>query len=162
MTDTLLLALRIFVLMLVFYAAYSDVRYLRIRNEMAVAVALLFIPVIFLTSWHDAAPHLIAGAIVFAIGFFLYLAGLFGGGDVKLLGALALWLSFHHIPAFLLFMTFSGGILALLALGLKRSALLPKLAEKCGENSWFAALSRGQTVVPYGVAIAIAAALTLF
>src|SRR5206468_1562851 len=39
----------------------------------------------------DFLGHVAAGSAVFAIAIVLYSLGWFGGGDVKLLGAVALW-----------------------------------------------------------------------
>ena len=166
MIDILVLTLRICALMLVLFAAYEDVRGLRIRNAVALAVAALFVPVASTLPMHVLSVHLIGAAIVFAVGFMLFLGGLFGGGDAKLLAAVALWLNPHVLPAFMLIMTVAGGVLALLALGFKRVTVLekltPALAAKVGDKSWFGALSRQETVVPYGVAIAVAVLCTFF
>lgn len=160
MLDTLILTARICVIMLALFAAYEDVRYLRIRNPVALAVAVLFVPVAFTLTWQGLAVHATIAAIVLAVGFALFAAGLFGGGDAKLLAALALWLPPAALPPFLLVMAFAGGAVALAALALRHvpalAQFLPVLAAKCGDKSWFAALARGETVVPYGIAIAVA------
>lgn len=162
MTEILSLTLHICVLMLVCFAAYEDVRYLRIRNTIAIAVAVLFIPMLVIMPFSLALTHVITSAVVFAVCVGLYFARVFGGGDAKLLGAVALWPALPQIPAFILVMAFAGGVIALTALVLKRTTLLPKLAAKAGDKSWFGAMARGETVVPYGIAIACAAAVTLF
>lgn len=166
MIETIVLTLRICVVMLAVFAAYEDVRYLRIRNTIAMAVAVLFIPVAFTLPLHSVMAHGIGGAVVLLVGFVLFMGGLLGGGDAKLLGALALWLEPGQLPAFLLIMACAGGVVALVALGFKKvpalTRFLPVLATKAGDKSWFAALSRQETVVPYGVAIAIATLFTFF
>lgn len=165
--SALVLILHIAVSLLMVFAAWEDVRTLRIRNSLALAVAVLFVPMAFILPLNETLAHLACGGIIFLIGIFLFFAGLFGGGDTKLLGAAALWPSLYELPAFLLIMTVAGGVLALAALALKKSGILPKLpashpAVFGGEKGWLASLARGETVVPYGVAIAIATILTLF
>lgn len=77
-------------------AAVWDQRYRRIPNALTVPV--------FLAGWiYQAAFHgwsgLGQGALGFALGFgmlfILWLIGGGGGGDVKLMGALSVWLGFH-------------------------------------------------------------------
>jgi prepilin peptidase CpaA len=77
-------------------AAVWDLRYRRIPNALTVPV--------FLAGWvYQAAFHggsgLAQGALGFALGFgmlfILWLIGGGGGGDVKLMGALSVWLGFH-------------------------------------------------------------------
>ncbi len=162
MLDTLILTTRICVVMLAFFAAYEDVRFLRIRNAVALMAAVLFLPTAFTLAPHALVAHAVTGLVVLGVGFGLFAAGLFGGGDAKLLGAVALWLPLSVLPSFLLVMAFTGGVVALAALALRRLPGLAKFpplwAVKFGDKSWFAALSRGETVVPYGVAIAVASA----
>lgn len=167
MSSMLILVLHCAVFAALLLAAYEDLRFMRIRNTIALAVALLFVPMAFLLPLNELLAHLTAGGIVFAICIALFFAGLLGGGDAKLLGAVALWPDLHELPAFLMIMTIAGGVLALAALALRKGAFLEKL--KTGnpvlfgpEQGWFASLSRGETVVPYGVAIAIASAVILF
>jgi prepilin peptidase CpaA len=77
-------------------AALWDHRYRRIPNALTVPV--------FFAGWvYQAAFHgwsgLGQGALGFALGFgmlfILWLIGGGGGGDVKLMGALSVWLGFH-------------------------------------------------------------------
>lgn len=77
-------------------AAVWDHRYRRIPNALTVPV--------FFAGWiYQAAFHgwsgLGQGALGFALGFgmlfILWLIGGGGGGDVKLMGALSVWLGFH-------------------------------------------------------------------
>lgn len=167
MITMLVLVLHCAVFSAVLLAAYEDVRFMRIRNAIPLAVAALFLPMLALAPLNEIIAHLVAGGVIFAICAGLFFAGLFGGGDAKLLGAVALWPSLHELPAFLMIMTISGGVLALIALALKKSPFLDGLKTRHPtvfgpENGWLASLSRGETVVPYGVAIAIATSITVF
>ena len=77
---------------------------------------------------------------VFALFAGAFAAGMMGGGDVKLIGALALWLPGLKLLKMLLWMSIGGGVLTLLML------LLHKARPR-----------EGQPEIPYGVAIAGAA-----
>jgi prepilin peptidase CpaA len=67
-----------------------------------------------------------------------------GGGDVKMIGALALWFPFQHLLWMLIIMSLIGGALTLL-LVIERAVRRKTSAIE----------------VPYGVAIAIAALISL-
>ena len=61
---------------------------------------------------------------MFLLGALLFAFGLFGGGDVKLVAAMALWTGFADLPRFLLIMGAAGGLLGLVLL-LKRKRPQP-------------------------------------
>lgn len=159
---TLETALRLAVAALTIFAAYDDLRAMRIRNMAVIAVVVLFVPLLFSMPIKAACAQMIAAAIMLAIGAGLFFAGLFGGGDAKLIAALALWIPVTSLPAFLLIMTIAGGVLALAGLALRRNPRLATWAATMPEGSWPARLAGGSSVIPYGVAIALAALLTLF
>ncbi len=75
---------------------------------------------------------------MFALFVACFAFGMMGGGDVKLIGALALWLPWTHLIQMLLIMSIAGGILTLLM-------MIGKKIQNNGEPM----------EVPYGVAIAI-------
>lgn len=100
---------------------------------------------------------LAAATLVFACGLLLFARGMMGGGDVKLITALALCLPVNSIMPFLVLMTLIGGLVALLtaiAAAFQKSWL--QLAEI--ETGFSAECAATQTItqVPYGVAIAAA------
>lgn len=123
-------------------AAISDLRSRTISNELNAAMALLAIPFWVATGlalWPDVPVQF--GA---AFGVFLIFAGLFaiggmGGGDVKMIGAVMLWIPVPLFLPMLTIMAIAGGILS--AVMLIYMKLRP--SEKPVE-------------VPYGVAIAAA------
>ncbi|MCB1537724.1 MAG: prepilin peptidase [Rhodospirillales bacterium] len=156
------LTLRCAVMALVLIAAWEDVRHMRIRNDISLAVVLLFVPMIFLLPFKLAGAHVIVAVVFLAAGAAMFFARLIGGGDAKLIAALGLWPQLTQIGSFLLIMTVCGGILALAGIGLKRATFTKNIAEKMPVDGWIPALARGETVVPYGVAIAVACAATLF
>ncbi len=128
-------------------AAFTDIRRRQIDNWLNAAIALgapIFWWATGLSVWPGMALQL-----GLALATFVVLAGLFairamGGGDVKLLTALALWLPAMLFMRLLLIMAIAGGVLTV-ALGM-----------------WH--ISRRQTgrlKIPYGVAIAVGGLWTL-
>jgi prepilin peptidase CpaA len=121
-------------------ACWCDLRSRTIPNGLNLAIALLAIPFWWsagLPLWPDAALQLgVAGALfgLFAIAFAL---GAMGGGDVKLVAAIALWLPFQAVVALLFIMSLAGGALTLAMF------LGHRLARR-----------GGRLEIPYGVAIA--------
>lgn len=166
-TEIFVLVLKATSLLLLLIAAFEDIRHMRIRNDICIAVAVLCIPALFVMGWDAAKYHLISAAIVFVVTAAMFFLRMFGGGDAKVLAALALWFTPSELPAFLMIMAIAGGVLGIIAILMKKTNLLSKLETSTPKlfgpaDGWLATLSRGETVVPYGVAIAFAAALTFF
>lgn len=97
------------------YAAVTDVRERRIANWLNIAIAA-GAPVFWFASglalWPDMAIQFALGFVVFWACAGLFALGMFGGGDVKLLGAVALWLPPMAFLNVLLVMAFVGGAIA--------------------------------------------------
>ncbi|HEY8964722.1 MAG TPA: prepilin peptidase [Alphaproteobacteria bacterium] len=145
----------------VLFAAISDLHSMRIPNWISLALLALFAIAIPFGVFPNLAGNLIVfGAAVVILGA-LYLTGVAGGGDVKLLAVLALWVGTSGIIPFLLVMSFMGGVMAAVGLVLVKNESLKKHAFKW-TDSWLARIARGEKVVAYGVAIAVGfiAALT--
>ena len=130
-------------------AGVQDARTREISNATNAAIALLA-PVwwiaIGLDPWPDMAIQLLAASIVFALFVGAFALGQMGGGDVKLIGALALWLTPTNVVSMLMVMAIAGGALTLVF-------LVEHRARGGGD--------RRTIEVPYGVAIAIAGLLAL-
>ena len=76
------------------FAAVTDLKHRRIANWLNLAIALaapLFWWAGGLALWPDVALHLGVALAAFAIAAGLFAMGQMGGGDVKLIAALALW-----------------------------------------------------------------------
>jgi prepilin peptidase CpaA len=106
------------------------------------------------------APHAVdwkmalAGAgIVLACGFVIFALKFMGGGDVKLLIALSLWVGFAHLLDFIFITSILGGVLSLLLWGGRKA--LPFLPRKPKAENLPRILQNGAPV-PYGIAIAVA------
>ena len=123
-------------------AAVSDLRSRTISNGLNAAMALLAIPFWFasgLAPWPDAALQFGAAFAVFLAFVGLFALGAMGGGDVKMIGAVMLWVPLGLFLETLTVMAIGGGILS--AIMLVHMKIRP--SEKPVE-------------VPYGVAIAVA------
>lgn len=125
---------------LLLVAAWFDIRSRTIPNGLNLAVALLAIPfwwAIGLPLWPDIAVHVAVAAAVFGLFAILFALGAMGGGDVKLVAAVALWLPWQAVVMLLVLMSLAGGVLTV-AMVARR-----KLAQ-----------GRDPLEIPYGVAIA--------
>jgi prepilin peptidase CpaA len=139
------------------FAAAMDLFTLTIPNRISAAMVLAFFPVAALAGlgWWEIADHLGAGVLVLGIGILLFAGGWFGGGDAKLLAAIALWIGFDHLFPYLIYVALAGGTLAM-AFESIRSVPLPKLL--LGEQ-WAHRLHRPDSGIPYGIALAAGALL---
>jgi prepilin peptidase CpaA len=95
-------------------AAATDVMSFRIPNWLTILIAILFFPMALATQMPLAefGSHLLAGAILFAVGYALFALGLFGGGDSKLMAAAGLWFGTAQTLPFLIMTALAGGLLA--------------------------------------------------
>ena len=128
-------------------ASISDIKDRRIPNWSVLAVAVLFVPWA-ITEHVSLASALGAAAITFVISCGLYLVGVIGAGDSKLLTAAALFVGFGQLLPFLVLVALAGGVIAVMSLAARpvRALVMFQMRNK-GD------FGRG---VPYGVAIAIA------
>jgi len=123
-----------------------DVVKFRLPNWLTLSTALLALPWLLLSVplWPDLGLHLAAGLVFLAVGIVVLRFDLMGGGDVKWLGALAIWVGLSLDLVRLLMLTgFAGGLLALIVL------LLGRFRASYG-------MQDGKRHLPYGVAIALA------
>jgi len=124
-------------------AAYTDIRRRQIDNWLTGAIAAaapLYWWSAELAIWPEMVWQLGLALLTLAVLTILFITRAMGGGDVKLLSALALWIKPVEFPQLLLVMSLVGGglTLAMLAWHLLRR-------------------QPGRLAVPYGVAIATAA-----
>lgn len=123
-------------------AAVTDLRSRTIGNKLNAAIALgapLFWWASGLSLWPDVALQLGVALLTFAVLAVLFALRAMGGGDVKLLAALALWIAPPLFAELVVVMAILGGILTL------------------GFAMWHVARHRrDRLAIPYGVAIALA------
>ena len=152
-------------IILLLYVAMMDIATRLIRNEICLALALLGIARQMGTPM-QVAESLIAAAILFLLLLVIYTRGWIGGGDVKLLVALAIGLPLMGVMQLLTITALAGGGLALVHL-MMRLLPYPKLAP-AGSSL----VRRVYTIerwrnlrhapLPYGVAIACGGIWTVF
>ena len=127
-------------------AGIQDIRTREIANWKSgaiVALAPLWWIAHGLSPYPDIAIQIALAAAVLAIFFGAFAMGWMGGGDVKLIAALALWLPAGNFLTMLMVMSIAGGVvtLAMIVEGKMRRAT-------------------SAIEVPYGVAIVFAALLS--
>ena len=116
-------------------AAYGDVTTLLIPNLLVAAVAILgIIRLIMIGNIKIALYTVGISFLVFIAGTVIFALGLVGGGDVKLITAAALLIGYRDLIAFLLLLLICGAIQYVIAIS---------------------------TVIPLGLAIAIAGSIML-
>ncbi|MFV0623729.1 prepilin peptidase [Sphingomonas sp. ac-8] len=147
MTHPLLSALLVVLVVLLLSAGIEDVRTREIANWKNAAIALLA-PLWWVATgvslWPGVPIQLAVAVLVFGLFVGAFWMGQMGGGDVKLIGALALWLPPFPLLWMLVAMSLLGGVLTLLMLGDKLLRKKKELPE-----------------IPYGVAIVMAALLAI-
>lgn len=126
-------------------AAIWDMKSRTIPNSLNAAIAVAAISywiAIGLSVWPDMAIQFGIGLLVFAVFAAAFAIGAMGGGDVKMVAALALWLPPAQALMMIAIMSIAGGVLTLVML------------------IWHkAAKSTQRLEIPYGVAIAAAGVL---
>lgn len=138
--ETLALVPLALLALLLLAAARSDLRDRTIANEVNAAIALLAIPHWWLNSlslWPDIALQVGVAGIVFGLFAIAFARGWMGGGDVKMIGALALWVPVRDVTMLLLVISVAGGVVT--------AAMLAKERLRPGGTP---------IEVPYGIAIA--------
>jgi prepilin peptidase CpaA len=94
-------------------AAIEDVRRLIIPNRYCLAIVLLYpLHVLASTTPVDWTGGLIVGGILFAVGYALFALGILGGGDAKLLAAVAPWAGPALLAQFIFVTALAGGAVA--------------------------------------------------
>jgi prepilin peptidase CpaA len=119
-------------------AAVTDIRARIISNRLNAAIAILAVPwwfAIQLSGYEILFQLGLAAALLVLFAIF-FAMGMMGGGDVKLLAALGLWLPLTKMLILLEWMALGGGVLTLGMLIAHRMRKAP-----------------GKPEIPYGVAI---------
>lgn len=156
------------------WCSVSDLLERRIPNQ---AVFIILLGWVAFRVWDitiDSAPlasmykDLPGAAMVFLVGFLLFLTGRLGAGDVKLMAALCLWVGYGQQIIFIMVTALVGGILAVL---LPLLNMLPQIITT-GINSINERLKIKLALppelspelaqgIPYGIAISSGAAYIL-
>ena len=150
---------------LLILTAIWDIASFTIPNYLVLALLTLFILFAAGTAaiggsglgWDEAGYHLLAGAIGLVLGMVLFATGIIGGGDAKLFAVTTLWLGLNALFQYALLVTLLGGALTLAILFIRRTPL-PLFLIK---YEWARRLHDRKAGIPYGVALAAAALMTL-
>ncbi|WP_221714835.1 A24 family peptidase [Sphingobium xanthum] len=128
--------------LLLLWGAATDLRSRIISNKLNIFIALLA-PLWWwangLSFYPDIVWQLVLAFLVFALFAGLFALGMMGGGDVKMLGALALWLPLPQMANLIILMALLGGLVTVVTV-IHHSATR----------------RIGRPEIPYGVAIALA------
>lgn len=144
------------------YAIVSDITNLTIPNWIPVTLVAAF--ALFAVLNFDASTtlrHLYIAGIVFCLGVGFFVAGWIGGGDVKMLTAVMLWIGARDAPAFALLMAGLGAALAGALFTVNRHS---EALEPLAPRNWVVRRSLKLAKLgrcPYGVAIGIAGLVTM-
>ncbi|MFV0473963.1 MAG: prepilin peptidase [Pikeienuella sp.] len=126
-------------------AAITDLRSMIVPNRLTGAAAFVFLGFVFATLPLDQALwRLAGGALVFGIGFLLFIARMVGGGDAKTAAAFAPMIAPRDAGVVLVLLAFSALIGLVVIAALRRTRL--------GEGPWEVWSARGR--FPYAVALA--------
>lgn len=143
LTTTVQYGLLIALAIALLYAAFTDIRSRTISNWLNLGIAALA-PVFWwasgLSLWPDVAIQLGVAIAAFAVFAGMFAFGMMGGGDVKLLTALALWIEPNAFLQLLLVMALAGGALTVVM------AIVHAMRKQ-----------KEKLAIPYGVAIAFGA-----
>lgn len=140
------------------YAIVSDFRRLIIPNwaPLALVAAFAIFAAVHL-EWRMVLAHLAVAAVVFAVATAFFIARWMGGGDVKLLTAVALWMGPEHGAPFTFLMAMLGAVLAIGLILIRRyGELAGQSVRELAVFKRLAELARTGEC-PYGVAIGLAA-----
>jgi prepilin peptidase CpaA len=156
-----------------------DITKRRIPNLVTAAVALsgLAAQLVDRGGW-SALSGVAAAVVSVALLYRPFVAGGVGGGDVKLAGAVAIWVGLEGLIRYALAVAAAGGVVALIMYALSRKAIrqeirtnltlaalqqsLPSVEVRVGGDAGVEGSgSTGRRSLPYGLAIAAGAAFAL-
>lgn len=157
--------------LLLLWAALHDVATRTVPDTASVLIAMLGLAGRIQAG--ETVAGLLAAAAVFVAGALVWHRGWLGGGDVKLLAAVALLMAPMQVPGFLAATSIAGGVLAIvyLAIGfvLRRRAASLMRHDGARRAGWLARVYaverwriRRSAALPYASAIATGAGLSLW
>lgn len=120
-----------FITLMLLYISWKDIRARTITHRSLLFLLLSLLPLWLFLNW---PINVMAAMIIFVFGFILFCLNIMGGGDVKLIALLALFIPEGMVASYLLLMSLLGGTIVLIGLVFFRHSMR--------ENG-----------VPYGVAI---------
>ncbi len=142
---------------LALFAALHDFGHYRIPNMLNLVIFGSFFPVALLLGmpWETFLWHLVGFAAVFGAMFAVYMvvpSSKFGGGDAKMISAVAVWIDWNNLPDFIIMTAIAGGALAVV-MWLWRALQIEYGVWMNGDTTLRKVMSY-QIKLPYGAAIA--------
>lgn len=143
---------------LMMMAAIKDASIMKIPNYISIYTVLLFFLILPFawTGLSDLSEHLLVGVSIFILGFIMFALGWVGGGDAKLFAATSLWWTWPDMIVYVGYTGIIGGVIAIfIVLGRQYSPVW------LSTSSWAYGLFKEEAKMPYGLALASGALLTL-
>lgn len=139
------------------FAGLFDLTTMTIPNWLTLGLALFFFVAAAISSMplREVGLHTAVGFVSLLIGMGLFSRGWIGGGDAKLMAAVAMWVGWDQALPYFLVASILGGALTLVILGY-RNLPLPAFVMR---HDWVVRLHDRTEGVPYGMALAVAALL---
>jgi len=147
--------------MLVAFGGASDLLTMTIQNRVAVLLIAGFCALALAAGLplYDWGLHALGLLVVFVPCFLFFAAGWMGGGDVKFISAISLWIGFSpELLAFVFLVLIFGMMLTVGVLVLRSYAVVPATLSR---QEWFMRLHDSRSGIPYGIAISFAG-LTIY
>jgi len=127
------------------WCIFEDVRR-RVIPHLATGLVVGLYVVYAAAGYADPLSGLAAGGIYLVVGFVLFQFNLLGGGDAKLIAAVALWAGLDRALPLAFYTTMAGGVVAL-------GVLIAQRVQAAGSSE------KVTMTVPYGIAIAAGGSL---
>ncbi len=151
---------------LLIFAAARDIATRLIPDEVSIAIAVAgLIGRLTTVGWADAGVSLLIGIVLFFALLPLAARGLLGGGDVKVMSAMAVGLAPQETWIFIVATVFAGGLLGVAYILGRHLVPQPRLAGQASllrrvmvVEAWRV---RRRGPLPYAVAIAVGGILVL-
>lgn len=140
------------------FAALCDLTSYTIKNKICLSLVVgffLIAPFAGLT-WAAFGMHLLVGLCALVVMMALFAVGGLGGGDAKLFAATSLWWLPTELLIYTVYTALIGGAVAICILLLRRF-----IPVRIATTGWVHRLLRDEKKIPYGLALAPAALLTL-
>lgn len=162
----IILTLILFTSGLIIAASVTDILRMKIPNILPALIIAGFViawgfkMALGLDVFQSASSHFATAIVMLVIMMILFFAGVFGGGDAKIIPAITLWIGVQGLPTFLMMTSLAGGILAVISITLRKTTIGQKLLTKLInkpylQNGWIGEMVKGRNTIPYGIAIAI-------
>lgn len=143
------------------YAALQDFRAMRIANWVSIAITAGFV-LFSVTHWSHVnfSMHLLIAAVIFVITYGFWLLGWLGGGDVKLLTAVGLWIGPAYAVPFIVYLAVLSSLLSIGLIIVRRATRDKDLSGRSPSVQRIASIA-ATGACPYGIPISLAAFATL-